>query len=181
MSSRDPSYFVGKPVESLQHMLRVVSQSDRRLQPVVPDGIYGQSTMAAVMAFQRAYGLPATGVVNQRTWDRLVWAYEKARVFQDHAEPIRVILNPGQILAPGQSNHHVSLVQAMLRTLGSVYGGFPQIQVSGTMDAPTVVAVKLFQRLSGLPVTGSIDRITWQYLARHYPLAAGSGGQSQER
>ena len=39
MSSRDPSYFVGRPVESMQYMLRVLSQGDNRLIPVTPDGI----------------------------------------------------------------------------------------------------------------------------------------------
>ena len=44
MSSRDPEYFVGKPIESMQHMLRTVAKGDSRLQPVVADGIFGQNT-----------------------------------------------------------------------------------------------------------------------------------------
>ena len=106
MRARDPSYFVGRPVESMQYMLRVLSQGDNRLIPVTPDGIYGQNTMAAVIALQRANGLPSTGVMNLTTWEALVRQYRRESVRQDFAEPIRPILNPGQVLSPGQVNYH---------------------------------------------------------------------------
>ena len=175
MSSRDPSYFVGRPVESMQYMLRVLSQGDNRLIPVTPDGIYGQNTMAAVIAFQRANGLPSTGVMNLTTWEALVRQSRRESVRQDFAEPIRPILNPGQVLSPGQANYHAALAQVMLRTLASVYGGIPMVQVNGVMDAPTVAAVRRFQSLGDLPVTGAADRSTWQSLARQCTMAAGNG------
>lgn len=175
MSSRDSSYFVGRPVESMQYMLRVLSQGDSRLIPVTPDGIYGQNTMAAVIAFQRARGLPSTGVMNLATWEALVQQYQRQRVDQEFAEPIRPILNPGQVLSPGQVNYHAALAQVMLHTLASVYGGAPGVQVTGVMDAPTVAAVRRFQRLGDLPVTGAVDKTTWQSLARQYTMAAGNG------
>lgn len=49
----EPSNLVGRPVESMQIMLRVVAEGNDRLIPVVPDGIFGRNTMAAVTAFQR--------------------------------------------------------------------------------------------------------------------------------
>lgn len=60
----EPSYYVGRPVESMQTMLRFAAEGNNRLLPVVPDGVFGPNTMAAVTAFQRYYGLPATGVMN---------------------------------------------------------------------------------------------------------------------
>ena len=62
--------FVEQPIRSLQTMLRVIAEDDRRLPTVVPDGIYGPSTMTAVTAFQRLYGLPITGITDQPTWAR---------------------------------------------------------------------------------------------------------------
>ena len=44
----EPSNLVGRPVESMQIMLRVVAEGNDRLIPVVPDGIFGRNTMAAV-------------------------------------------------------------------------------------------------------------------------------------
>ena len=45
--------FVEQPVRSLQTMLRLLAEDDPRLPTVIPDGIYGPSTMIAVTAFQR--------------------------------------------------------------------------------------------------------------------------------
>ena len=69
---RPPESFIAQPIRSLQTMLRVISEIDKRIPTVVPDGIYGSTTQQAVTAFQRQHGLPATGVVNQDTWEHIV-------------------------------------------------------------------------------------------------------------
>ena len=112
----DPSYFVGRPIESMQTMLRVAAEGNNRLLPVVPDGIFGRNTMAAVTAFQRYCGLPATGVMNQTTWERLVQTYQAQLVQQAPAEAMQPILNPYQTIKAGESNYHVYLVQSVLRS-----------------------------------------------------------------
>lgn len=150
----EPSYYVGRPVESMQTMLRFAAEGNNRLLPVVPDGVFGPNTMAAVTAFQRYYGLPATGVMNGVTWERLVQTYQAQLVQQAPAEAMQPILNPQQTMKPGESNYHIYLVQAALRVLSSVYRGLPQTPVSGTLDASTVTAVRRFQALCCLPVTG---------------------------
>lgn len=175
MSSRDPAYFIGKPVESMQHMLRVLSLGDSRLLPVVADGIFGQNTRAAVMAYQRVKQRPATGMMDLLTWELLVADYEKEIILQREAEPIVPILNPRQVIRPGDTNYHVLLVQAILKTLCCAYGCTWQISLTGTMDAPTVAALRRFQTMSGLQATGILDKITWRHLAKQYTLAAGDG------
>ena len=45
--------FIAQPVRSLQTMLRVIAEQDGDLPSAVPDGIYGNDTVAAVTAFQR--------------------------------------------------------------------------------------------------------------------------------
>lgn len=47
-----------------------VSQ-DRTLDPGRPDGIYGQSTHSAVLAFQRRNGLKVDGLIGPATWAAL--------------------------------------------------------------------------------------------------------------
>ena len=90
--------FVGQPVRSLQTMLRILSEDDSRQPTVVPDGIYGPSTSQAVAAFQRRKGLPANGIADQQTWDAIVFDYEQALIRITKAEPIEILLEPGQIL-----------------------------------------------------------------------------------
>jgi hypothetical protein len=106
--------FVEQPIRSLQTMLRVISKDDSRLPSVVPDGIYGPTTMNSITAFQRLYGLPITGVTDQQTWDKIVSIYELALVSIGPAEPIEIILQPGETFRLGDSNAYIYLLQSIL-------------------------------------------------------------------
>ena len=109
--------FVEQPVRSLQTMLRVIAEDDFRIPTVVPDGIYGPSTMNSVSTFQRLYGLPVTGITNQTTWDRIVAVYEPALVRVEKAEPIEIIMEPGEVYRIGDSNANIYLLQRKINLL----------------------------------------------------------------
>ena len=47
---RPDESFVGQPVRSLQTMLRTLAEADDRYNSVIPDGVYGPQTVAAVSA-----------------------------------------------------------------------------------------------------------------------------------
>ncbi len=65
----------GQDVITLQYLLDVVSE----YYPTVPapsqDGIFGSATERAVLAFQRATGLLADGIVGAATWKKLYEVY----------------------------------------------------------------------------------------------------------
>ena len=163
--------FVGQPVRSLQTMLRVLAEDDRQLLSLIPDGIYGNQTRQAVTAFQRKYGIPATGVVNQETWDRITAEHSPALVRLGPAEPLRLILNPNQIIRRGEAHPYLFLVQGMLTALAEIYGSILVPSMSGILDLPTAKSLASFQELSALPQTGELDKITWKHLALQYPMA----------
>ena len=106
--------FIEQPVRSLQTMLRVLAEDDPRYVTVVPDGIYGPVTTQAVGAFQRQNELPATGTADQATWDAIADAYEAAIVRIGKAEPIEILLEPGQVLRRGDTGPYVFLLQSLL-------------------------------------------------------------------
>lgn len=164
--------FVGQPVRSLQTMLRVLAEDDRSLPTVVPDGIYGPSTMIAVTAFQRREGIPVTGITDQYTWDQIVAAYEPAFLRIGKAEPIEVLLEPGQIIVLGESNPYLYLAQGMLAQLSKDHETILIPNLSGVLDPDTASAIKAFQILADLPSTGELDRITWYNLVRQFTLNA---------
>lgn len=164
--------FVGQPIRSLQTMLRVIAEDDPTHDRIVPDGIYGPETTAAVSTFQRKHGLPVTGVTDQATWESIVAVYTPALVRIDAAQSIDIILNPGQVIRRGERNPHMYLVQAMLQVLSDVYKSVAQPTHTGILDDPTADALSTFQILSGLPMTGNLDKHTWKHLALQYPLAA---------
>ena len=61
----------GDKVRQLQYMLSVLSAYIPEIPPVTVDGIFGQATRAAVLAAQRRFRLPETGVVGEATWDEI--------------------------------------------------------------------------------------------------------------
>ena len=61
----------GIKVEHLQYMLSVLSEYIPEIPPLAVDGIFGPITRNAVLAAQRRFGLPQTGIVNFETWDEI--------------------------------------------------------------------------------------------------------------
>ncbi len=59
-------------IYEVQCALRQRSSMNESIRPrVIPDGIYGQQTRAAVASFQKGMGLPETGVIDYRSWQAL--------------------------------------------------------------------------------------------------------------
>lgn len=61
----------GEKVRQLQYMLSVLSAYISEIPPLSQDGIYGPATRAAVLAAQRRFRLPETGIVDAITWDEI--------------------------------------------------------------------------------------------------------------
>ena len=164
--------FIGQPIRSLQTMLRVLAEDDPSHARLVPDGIYGPETTIAVSRFQRLHGLPVTGITDQDTWETVVQEYDSALIRIGEPWPIYVILEPGQVIRRGERNPNLYLVQAMLTALAQTYESIPKPGFSGILDDATADSLGEFQRLSGLPMSGHLDKHTWKHLTLQYPLAA---------
>ena len=169
---RPEETFVSQPVRSLQQMLRTIREADDRHIQIIPDGIYGRKTMEAVSVFQRLHGLPVTGVTDQATWETIAAAYEPALVETDHAQPVEIILNAGEVLRRGAESPYLFVAQSMLLVLARQYGSITEPSHSGILDEATAQSLAAFQALTGLPQTGELDKLTWKHLALHFPLAA---------
>lgn len=169
---RPSESFIGQPIRSLQTMLRVLAENDTAYLPIIPDGIYGPETVQAVSVFQRNHGLPITGMTDQTTWETIVAIYEPALVEQDSAQTLEIILNPGQVIRKGERNPNLRIAQAMLYTLSEIYESVSQPSLSGLLDQSTADSLSSFQSLTGLPMTGNLDKHTWKHLALQYPLAS---------
>jgi len=165
--------FIAQPIRSLQTMLRILAEDDPRHSSLIPDGIYGPETVAAVARFQRLHGIPATGVTDQGTWEAVVEEYNGAVIRVGEAWPVHVILDPGQVIRRGERHPNLYLAQAMLAVLADTYRSISAPQINGFLDDATADALAEFQRLSALPMPGHLDKHTWKHLALQYPLATG--------
>ena len=69
---------------------------------------------------------------------------------------------PGYVVALGSAGNPVLAIQRDLRRIRKNYPAIPNITSSlGIYDQETVNAVKKFQEIFSLPVTGSVDKATW--------------------
>lgn len=164
--------FIGQPIRALQTMLRVIAEREDKYLTVVPDGIYGPSTVSAVSRFQNLHGMSPTGVTDQNTWEQIVAEYDMALIEMDEAELLHVVLNPGQVIGRGEKHPHVRIVQAILAVLSEQYSSITPPTHSGILDNATIESISSFQELNLLPVTGRLDKRTWKHLALQYPLAS---------
>lgn len=125
-------------VRSLQYLLNT------RGARLAVDGQYGPLTRAAVLAFQRSHGLPATGVVNAATWLRLVVTVRQ-----------------------GSTGPAVRAVQDQINFRNNRNGY--TLNVDGIFGPKTATAVRAFQRamsaeVRGFAVDGIVGPQTWQAL-----------------
>ena len=169
---RPPESFIAQPIRSLQTMLRVIAEDTRQIPTVVPDGIYGPDTVAAVTEFQRLAELPITGIVDQLTWERISDQYDRSSVLVGKAAPVEIVMNPNQIFQLGDTGPYIYLLQSMLIWLSRDHNTIPAPEHNGTFDKGTENAVTAFQKLAGLQPTGQLDKITWKHLVRQYSLNA---------
>ena len=65
----------------------------------------------------------------------------------------------------------VQALQYMLNQLSLVYDWMPSVALSGTFDENTLEAVMRFQQEFAPPVTGVVDRRTWQAIRNRYKQA----------
>ena len=119
--------------------------------PETTTGRYDPATRAAVRGFQAKRGIKASGVVDQRTWKRLL-----AMTKQPTHDQLFNVLHAGPaILAPGDDGVAVRDLQARLVSIQWLFG-----DVSGSYDDTTTEAVRGFQAKRDIPVTGEVDRRT---------------------
>lgn len=169
---RPEETFVGQPVRSLQQMLRTIHEYDDRHSEIIPDGIYGRKTIAAVSNFQRLHALGVTGVTDQDTWESIVREYDRAIIEVDHAQPVEILLNTNEVLERGEESPYLHIAQAMLLVLAEEYASITPPSRTGVLDEATAQSLAAFQALSDLPQTGTLDKQTWKHLALHFPLGA---------
>ena len=169
---RPAESFIGQPIRSLQTMLRVIHEDDPSHPAIIPDGIYGPETMAAISHFQRRHGLPVTGVTDQETWEAVTSHYNEALIRVDEAQPLYILLEPGEVIRRGEKHPHMYLVQGILQTLSDIYESVSLPDHNGILNDITSDSLASFQALMGLPMTGDLDKMTWKALALHYPQAA---------
>ena len=112
---------------------------------------FDRETQQGVATFQRRRGWTADGVVDERTWRRIV-----GLTTEPTTEALHNVYTPGPaLLQRGDAGMRVRQVQARLKQV-RWYDG----RVTGRYAGSTVRAVEGFQAKRRIPVTGQVDRRT---------------------
>ena len=135
----------GNVVSDMQRTLRSLG-----FDPGPADGVFGRMTATAVAAFQSASGLPVDGKVGPATRRALASASPSSEL---------VVSAPGSVVDFGIRDPIVVELQGMLARVGHRQGG-----TDGAFGPLTFGAVRDFQKVAGLPDTGTVDQGTWDAL-----------------
>ena len=156
----------GEAVARIQRILQQAGYFDGAC-----DGMFGETTQAAVRLFQRANGLPTTGAADRSTQLRLCAG--EPRSWQDFLD--------ATISRAGDSGAGVRTVQRRLAELGYFAG-----ECTGSFGDLTRQAVARFQQSEGVDETGEADADTLRRLfsdgaaARRAPGALYVGCSGEE-
>lgn len=139
----------GRLVRYMQFLLKVWGYNVGTV-----DGIFGQNTENAVVAFQQANGLSADGIVGPNTWSR-----------------INNLTPQNTILRRGSRGEVVRYLQEKL------YSKLYPITIDGIFGPNTEKVVKEFQNANGLTPDGIVGPKTWQKIldnstSRPYPTTS---------
>ena len=140
----------GSAVKDLQTKLKKLGYYDAYV-----DGDYGDTTVAAVKAFQKKYNLTADGIAGKETLKKLDSAYKNADSDKDDDS-----------LRMGDSGSTVKDLQTKLKKLG-YYDG----TVDSTFGSGTYAAVKAFQKKYNLTADGVAGSETLKKLDSAYKNA----------
>lgn len=164
---------IGPYVVVIQTELNRISQNYPAI-PKIPkiDGIFGEKTEAAVVAFQEIFNLQPDGIVGQATWYKLVRLYiavTNLAELQSQGQTFYNIAWAGpNPISQGDRGIRVEQLQYMLRVLSSYISDIPPVAVDGIFGPATRAAVVAAQGRFGLSQTGSVNFDTWEAIYNQF-------------
>ena len=140
-------------IKQLQTYLYYLSLKNKALPSIAADGIYGDETRDAVIAYQKMRGLPVTGVADPATIKAIVGVTFVVSDGENTA--VGTFWLPD--LKVGDRGDEVRLLQTALRIRGYDCGA-----ADGIFGAKTQAALNKFKEDRGMDPDGTADREVWE-------------------
>ncbi len=159
----------GDPVRVLQYYLAAVAAFNNAVPSVSIDGVFGQNTYDATVAFQREYGLTQSGVVDESTWNKLSEVYLGiVESLPNNFTTGERIPYPGTPLREGSQGEAVRTLQTRLSYIADYVPGIIKVETTGYFGPQTLEAVNSFYRDAGLPERGFVGPGSWKLIEDTY-------------
>lgn len=163
----------GNDVAIIQTQLNAIARN----YPAIPrisgaTGVFDVETENAVRKFQEIFFLDVTGVVDSSTWYKIKRYYVGVRRLAELSS-LGVSIEEASVpyetqLSEGSSGIGVTTVQYYLNVIAYFNPNLNIFPIDGVYGPSTVNAVNSFQSFYGLPVTGVVDRTTWELIEKIY-------------
>ena len=150
----------GQNVRLVQFWLKIARTVYTSLESVTVDGKFGAGTAAAVLRFQRYFGLTADGVVGRTTWNSL---YGRASQLRSSGPVVTLkrLPYPGAPLTVGSSGETVLYYNLLLLRIAYYFSSVEAPPLADRYTEETATATRSAQQLLGLEQTGIADADTW--------------------
>lgn len=164
---------VGEDVSDIQRQLNRIAVNYPSIPKIRnPNGIFEESTLAAVRKFQSIFNLAQDGIVGKETWYKIKYIYNAIKGLSElYSEGLSISDTQRQfprVLKRGDRGVPVRTLQYYLAFLGFFNPDLPQIAVDGIFGQETYDAVLTFQKKNNLTVDGIVGRSTWNALQDAY-------------
>ena len=164
---------VGEDVSDIQRQLNRIAVNYPSIPRIKnPNGIFEESTLAAVRRFQSIFNLAVDGIVGKETWYKIKYIYNGIKGLSElYSEGLSISDTQrrfSKVLRRGDRGVDVRTLQYYLAFLGFFNPNLPQIGVDGIFGKETYDAVLTFQKLYGLTVDGIVGRSTWNAIRDAY-------------
>ena len=168
--------YVGRYLEAIRLMQRELNRIAENYPaiPTIPEttGLYDINTENSVRKFQEIFDLPVTGIVDEATWYKIRFIYNNVKSLSElNSEGIRleevdrIFKNA---LEPGDEGDYVKVIQYYLDIIGFFNQNITVVAIDGYYGDELRDAVYTFQKEYGLPITGIVDRDTWNRISFVY-------------
>jgi peptidoglycan hydrolase-like protein with peptidoglycan-binding domain len=163
----------GEQVARIQTQLRRISGSYPSIPKIeVINGIFDEATEISVKRFQNIFELKQDGIVEKKTWYKLLYIYVAIKKLADvhsEGEAIRKVPKEfGRTLELGMKGQDVNVVQFLINNMSSYNPAIPGVQISNIFNEETKDAVMKFQKYKGYAQTGIVDQVTFESLYNEY-------------
>ncbi len=159
----------GTLVQFLQYMLQYVSSYYETVRPITNiNGDFNEQTALSVQSFQKTFGLEQTNIVNEDTWNLISIIYLTCSFNTSNINKVPDGVYGGNVLVLGSTGLQVYRLQTYIDSIATRYCNPDFVNVDGIFNEKTLLAVESFQENFGLPVTGFVDKQTWDAIYAYY-------------
>lgn len=155
-------------IRQIQRALRIFHKNGEDIPIVFEDGIFGEETERAVLAFQKQNNLPESGIVDYETWVLLMESTNE--YIRKNAEPFPIfpyVSDEESSVLPEEEGKAIWFLQAMLIAIGEKYSGTDGVELNGKNDEATRNAIKYIHKCEeGESCDGALTQKTWNSVAR---------------